>query len=334
MQISMSSDDLRQITFAVPGPVMETAFAVMTIQPGVCEARRHGEWRRRMAPVLAPIGPVRRLIEVLPSSPAMLDLFLPVRGAVSCAEGIERLRALGPEYYRQEYGALAAHRPEFPVPRWTEQLGEADSRLRRELVDSVQLVHDLGLRDRADRDQELSRREIDARLADFTRGGLDAMLDNLHPWIRWAPPVLSLHKFGAPPVSTPIPAGGRGVVLVPSVFAPDPIFFMDVAGSDQGMLVYPVGEQRDEADGWPDLAQLLGRTRAAVLVSLTAAPATTSELAGRCGISPASASEHARVLREGGLIQTDRSRQAHHRVTPTGLAVAGRGRPTDQLATG
>ena len=60
-----------------------------------------------------------------------------------------------------------------------------------------------------------------------------------------------------------------------------------------------------------------------------AAPRGTVELAGVVGISPASASEHATVLRDANLIETSREgRAARHSLTPLGRTILG------QLPTG
>jgi DNA-binding transcriptional ArsR family regulator len=66
------------------------------------------------------------------------------------------------------------------------------------------------------------------------------------------------------------------------------------------------------------LAALVGRNRAAVLRTI-ADGCTTTELAGRVGISLAAASQHASVLRDAGLITTRRQGSAVlHVLTPLG----------------
>ena len=66
------------------------------------------------------------------------------------------------------------------------------------------------------------------------------------------------------------------------------------------------------------LSALVGRNRAAVLGAI-AGGCTTTELAGRVGISLASASQHASVLRDAGLITTHRQGSAVlHVLTPLG----------------
>nr|WP_273482911.1 helix-turn-helix domain-containing protein [Kribbella italica] len=60
-----------------------------------------------------------------------------------------------------------------------------------------------------------------------------------------------------------------------------------------------------------------------MLIVLASADMCTSDLARSCGISASAASEHARVLREAGLVTTDRSRRAMHSITPAGTTLLG-----------
>ncbi|WP_230860457.1 winged helix-turn-helix domain-containing protein [Actinoplanes aureus] len=71
------------------------------------------------------------------------------------------------------------------------------------------------------------------------------------------------------------------------------------------------------------LASLIGRTRARVLAEIGAAGGhTTTEIARRLLISPASASEHAYALRAAGLISTERAGVCvEHRITRLGRAL-------------
>jgi DNA-binding transcriptional ArsR family regulator len=59
---------------------------------------------------------------------------------------------------------------------------------------------------------------------------------------------------------------------------------------------------------------------------------TTSELARRVGVSLASASQHASVLREAGLVHTLRQGGAVlHTLTPLGAALLRGGAPADRV---
>ena len=75
--------------------------------------------------------------------------------------------------------------------------------------------------------------------------------------------------------------------------------------------------------GNDSLAILIGSTRAAVLRAL-AEPCGTADLAATTGISAASASEHAKALRDADLVQTRREgRWVRHSLTPLGRTMLG-----------
>jgi DNA-binding transcriptional ArsR family regulator len=138
--------------------------------------------------------------------------------------------------------------------------------------------------------------------------------------------------------------GGRGLLIIPSYFcvrAPITLADADLPP----VLLYPIvhepaGLDRSfevRSDGGRQLTALLGRTRAAVLRALGTG-ATTSEIANRLAISPASASEHATVLRNAGLIASGRERNTViHALTPLGQTLldgcAGQGPATTQRVT-
>jgi DNA-binding transcriptional ArsR family regulator len=92
------------------------------------------------------------------------------------------------------------------------------------------------------------------------------------------------------------------------------------------VLVYPVEHATPRvpasaAPGGPYLGRLVGHTRSAVLRAIGHG-CTTSELARRAGVSLASASQHACVLREAGLVATLRHGSAVlHSLTPLGAAL-------------
>ncbi|GAA2455205.1 winged helix-turn-helix domain-containing protein [Streptomyces macrosporus] len=122
---------------------------------------------------------------------------------------------------------------------------------------------------------------------------------------------------------------GQGLLLVPSVFGTDaPVIIPDA--QPQPVLFYPASSDstlpdivRPRTVPPATLAQLLGRTRAAILLTVAdRAGCTTTELPTTAGVSVSTASEHASVLRQAGLIATTRHHKAVlHTVTPTGLAL-------------
>ncbi|MDP9795660.1 DNA-binding transcriptional ArsR family regulator [Catenuloplanes nepalensis] len=152
--------------------------------------------------------------------------------------------------------------------------------------------------------------------------GAGHLLDDLGPRCEWNAPVLQIHGY---PMDRDMHLDGRGLLLVPSYFCwQDPIALANPELPP--MLVYPAHRQRPAATvGTPDgsrrLGPLIGTTRLEVLRAVTVA-ATTGEISRRVGISPATASHHATVLREAGLITSRRhANLVLHQITEIGRAL-------------
>ncbi|MFC9173858.1 MULTISPECIES: winged helix-turn-helix domain-containing protein [unclassified Streptomyces] len=155
-------------------------------------------------------------------------------------------------------------------------------------------------------------------------GGADGLLATLPPMIRWRAPVLEADY----PVDRDLYLDGRGLLLQPSFFCRStPVVYRDP--SLPPVLVYPVTHTGapEFAEPGPWLGRLVGHTRSAVLQSIGNG-CTTSELARRAGVSLASASQHASVLREAGLVLTLRhGSSVLHTLTPLGGSLLRGGAP-------
>ncbi len=155
-------------------------------------------------------------------------------------------------------------------------------------------------------------------------GGAEGLLATLPPMIRWRAPVLEADY----PVDRDLYLDGRGLLLQPSFFCRGtPVVYRDP--SLPPVLVYPVTHTGAPAfaEPGPWLGRLVGHTRSAVLQSIGTG-CTTSELARRAGVSLASASQHASVLREAGLVLTLRhGSSVLHTLTPLGGSLLRGGAP-------
>jgi DNA-binding transcriptional ArsR family regulator len=169
--------------------------------------------------------------------------------------------------------------------------------------------------------------DISYRSRRLAATGLAALLADLHPTLTYRTNTLHFHQRPAgprraqagrhPTVSHRQPApgsrdlGGRGLLLMPSVFAwPEPV--TGIADPWQPAVIYPArGIDALWRPAAPDdrLVRLLGANRAAILAGL-AEPASTTELARRHGLAPSSVSAHLAVLRAAGLLTAHRDR--HH----------------------
>jgi hypothetical protein len=155
--------------------------------------------------------------------------------------------------------------------------------------------------------------------------GVAATVDGLHPGIRWRDGVVEVDG----PLDAEVNLSGRGLQLMPSLWT-RPGF---TGRWTQPTLVYPLGRfawmapTATKSDGDP-LAAVLGTTRARVLRAL-ADGHTTSGLARVLGISLASASTHAAVLRDAGLVTSRRQGQSvRHSLTSLGARWMSNDRPS------
>lgn len=250
------------------------------------------------------------LLELVPAAGGFPDFLTPPSENTCIDDGVTALLDTPTVQMRNELAGL------FPeTTAWRTRLALGSARARRQLGAAVREFHRVALNPVVrDREQWLSadRARWTHELAD---GGVAALFGALMPRMRWAAPVLMYDDpHGA--YVTDVHLAGRGLSVYPSRFVTEPLV-LDIP-DERPVLVVRGSAELSETAAVDALARLLGCTRARVLVAL-AEPASTGELAGRLAISVASASEHARVLRDSGLVATQRTRQSVlHSLTPLG----------------
>jgi DNA-binding transcriptional ArsR family regulator len=320
LRIHFTGEDLTRVRVATaPDPLWEVLLSLHLL-PTRVGALVFGRWRERIRPGLD--GSVRLLMRLAPPYGYSPDFLTPGTGADDLDAGLDRLLSMPRRRIRAELNLLLGSRP--PAV-WMRRLADADPAALRQLGAAVESYYRQGLapfwnqvRGHVDADRV-------ARVRALLTGGSEQLLSNLHPKIRWQSPVLQVTY----PVDRDIHLDGRGLLLMPSFFCWDyPVTLADPRLPP--VLVYPVDHELGWAVEAADehatgrtrrLAALLGRTRAAVLET-TVDGLTTSALARRLRISPASASEHLSTLRDAGLTVARRHRNTvQHTVTPLGLAL-------------
>jgi DNA-binding transcriptional ArsR family regulator len=163
--------------------------------------------------------------------------------------------------------------------------------------------------------------DIAYRARRLTQGGPAALFSELADGVTWDEPHLDVAVRDH---EATFPLGGDGLLLMPSAFAATRPAVIDRAPW-QPTVTYPargIATLWEDAAPAPDgLARLLGTTRAAVLADL-AAPRSTTELARRQSLSPATTSHHLTALRDAGLVTGRRDGRAVLYVrTPLGDAL-------------
>jgi DNA-binding transcriptional ArsR family regulator len=161
------------------------------------------------------------------------------------------------------------------------------------------------------------------RAGRLARGGIEAMMSDLHPDLELAEYAIQIVGRR----SSEHDLTGTGLLLIPCVFA-WPHIIVDPGRSGPPSLTYgPRGigalwETRATAPAGDDaLGTLLGRSRAAILSYLTL-PRSTSDLARELGQSPPGVSAHLSILRRCGLVTSWRSgRRVLYQRTPLASSV-------------
>ena len=226
-------------------------------------------------------------------------------------------------------------RPGRP-PAWVRSLADGDAEALKVVVRALRDFHDAVVGPRWESVVNSFHGDVARRIPVLAAGGHQALFDTLHPQLRWRHD--GLERQGH---DREYHLGGSGLLLIPSAFwSGSPVFALGDGVRLGHALLYaaqPNGQHAGTGDGPGDvlaglagndhLAVLLGPTRAAALRALCE-PRGTADLAGTVGISPASASEHAKVLREAYLIETRREgRSVRHSLTPLGRTILGQLRP-------
>lgn len=317
IRVHFTADDLLRTRFAqAPAPLLEMGLAVAALQ------RRDAlfdNWRRDADARLPHAA--RSLLQLVPSSGAGPMFLDPMSDGVE--DGLETVMSAGAAFVRRELQRICADGQ--PITPWIKALDGRDNDAWQLLGDAVRSAHDALIGPAWARIWQSFRSEVAWRGRLIAEFGLMSALQTLHPAVRWRDSTLEIDAN----VRLSVRPGGRGVTLLPSAFwAGRPL----IGEHPDGSLLFVYAPLTplplvDGPTGDDPLAELLGRTRAAVL-ALAVAPRTTGELARELGISAATVSEHTRTLRSAGLLVSERSGKAvRHSVTPLGdrLLVGGVG---------
>jgi helix-turn-helix protein len=313
LRIRFTSADLARVRVASePHPLWESVLSINGLQYHNLPAR-YWAWRSALSEHQ---DMLRAAYSVVPASGNFADFLTPTSPATDVDEHFDAIRRVPRAVVRDD---LARTYPAtVPTPRWAEQV--YDSGRVDPVVQTLERYHHTAVRpvwSAVQTGVEQARQRLTALLLS---AGVEGLLSRLHTSIRWRDPVLEADYV----TDQTLDLDGRGLLIVPSYFCfGAPVTFID--GDLPPTLVLPIQPDDapvDESIGDLDvLVRLLGPTRARFLAGLESA-ASTSELAHRLGVSPGSISQHAKVLRESGLITTTRfGHSVNHTLTPLGRAV-------------
>ncbi|MGZ0151050.1 ArsR/SmtB family transcription factor [Kribbella sp. WER1] len=319
-RIHFECADLARTTIAQqPDPLWEVLLGLHALQLDD-EPETFGPWRVRARARLSALE--QELLALAPPVGYSPDFLTPRAAGAGVEPGLAAVAATPPEQLTSELNRLS---DSVRLPGWTRRLADGDTTVMSRLVHGMRSFY----RTKIAPQMPLIATAIEPAVArhndTVANDGFESLIPQLHHSLSWSAPVLSVAMRH---VDRDLYLNGRGLRLVPSFFCwKYPMMLLDPALPP--VLVYPVRHdparqqvvvRRPDRDG--AVADLLGKTRAKVLTVISDGACSTTELAARAGISAASASEHARVLHDTGLVTTHRvGSSVRHTLNPVGANV-------------
>jgi DNA-binding transcriptional ArsR family regulator len=304
IEIDMAHTDLAQLRFA-HSPVRELVASLQVLH----DRSRHQMYGAWLSTVRGRLGGLRvdLLTALAPSTPYSLDFAAPssTRPWEVLDDELVVVAATPPDRVRAELDWVYQGRrlPEVLRPLYDDPKSQLPV-LTAEMVRYWRVaVEPVWPRLRA-----LCSADLVHRMEQFAAGGIARVLRGLHPEVAFEDGRLLIDK----PYTCHhrVDLAGSGIVLVPCAFSWPTLSVQCCGGAEQPALSYP---PRGVAGLWgqaPDdrptaLSRLVGRTRATMLTALDL-PATTTQLAGQLGISPAAVSQHLKILKGSALVTGQR----------------------------
>jgi len=303
IRIELNDGDLSRTRLAM-SPLWELVASLCVLHDDK-PPLEHAEWivRTRRALRGVQLGPVA---DPFGGTSVVPDFVAPIpdEPSPSLDAELERMRATDREVIRADIADCYGN--DVPPP-WDAFLGRPREMVDR-LADGLYTYWEAVLADEWPRLRSVLEGDVLGRARALALSGPAAVLEELHPRMRWRPPTIELDK-----PSHEVALEGRSLVLIPLVFAKSVLIANQsrdqvVALGYQARGTAQLGAPEPEAgDGRLDL--LLGSGRATVLRALEQ-PATTTALAVRLSYAPSTVSAHLDVLSRAGLIDRHRVRRS------------------------
>jgi DNA-binding transcriptional ArsR family regulator len=328
------------LTFRLdPDELARTRFACSVLHETIASLRAvadptayamHLPWLREITPRIAGMD-LALLRALVPAEGYVPDFIMPPPDSPmpDLDAELDRVEAAPVDQVRIELAET------FPagLPPAVRPLADDPPTVLRVLRGQLAAYFDAALGDHWPALRALLQADIAYRARRLAEGGARALFADLHPAVR-------LHDGGRLDVATryhaPTALDGRGLLLMPSVFAWPSIYAVTDAPW-QPTLIYAA---RGVATAWEPasepgpaaLARVLGRTRTGLLRALDV-PRTGRSLADALGVTPSAVSQHVGALRDAGLVRTYRDGR-HVMSCRTGLGDALLGATAPERPTG
>ena len=321
VEFQLSPGDIQAVRFGI-SPGHELAHAVRVLLRPAQHPLQWGwlRWARERLPrdsfalLAAVIGEDGYMPDFLTATP---------RWDMTPDAEVDALRTAALEPMRVDFGKMVL-RSQGARQRALQDMQAHPIRARRMIADAWSDVWDAALAPVWPQLERILRADIATRSRTIAASGISAMAGELHERVSWGDGGVRvrLRKH-----SEQVDCRGSGLVLVPSVMSSWGCMVLTEPPA-QPTLFYPArgvtaGWARDSAETDAALGALLGPARADILLAAGSAR-TTSQVARDAGIAVSTASHHLGILRDAGLITSERNgnRMLHLR-TPLGEAMVG-----------
>ncbi|HEY7275940.1 MAG TPA: winged helix-turn-helix domain-containing protein [Trebonia sp.] len=270
--------------------------------------RRRGAplaWRRRLLAMLSPLSAAALRPVTVPRYSVIPDCMSPLNPACEIAVGdqVERLHAISSDEVLADIHTVFGP---APPPQWHDALRRPRAWLEayaRAMGEAWRAIEPLWTQAHS-----LLEHETERVGAAVMRGGLDLILDGLHPASRFSDSVLRIRD----PEPGRFTLGGRPLVLVPMLSGKQALI-CNLERPDGVWIGYPLprlGELFTPSDspqtpGDDVLESVIGPVRARILRA-TDRPHTMSDLARAAHVVPGAVTYHCERLAAAGLVRRDR----------------------------
>lgn len=321
VEFHLSPDDIQAVRFGI-SPGHELAHAVRVLLRPEQHPLQWG-WLRAVRDRLPPSS-FGLLAAVIGDDGYVPDfLTAPPRWDLTPDAELDALRGAALDPMRVDFGKMV-RRSTGARQRALGEMQQDPTRARTMIADAWSEVWDATLAPVWSQLERLLRADIAVRAHRIATAGIAGMAGELHPQVTWGAGAVrvALRRH-----SEQLDCQGSGMVLVPSVMSSWGCMVLTEPPA-QPTLFYPArgvtaGWARDQTEIEQALGALLGPARAGILLGSGDAR-TTSQVARDAGIAVSTASHHLTVLRDAGLITSERdgTRMRHLR-TPLGEAMVG-----------
>jgi DNA-binding transcriptional ArsR family regulator len=328
IRLQFSIEDFTRIRFAFC-PVHETVLSVRALSTGSRNGL-HAPWLQQVRPRLEGFD-LELLTAVVRPTGYIPDFLLPSpsRRESTFESGLAQVAATATEAAASQLSHLAGHR--------IAQSGPGKARrveLLHELIDAppvglARIVTELerywhvAVAPYWPRIRALLHDDLAHRLEELASGGVRQLFRTLHPLVSFHRDTLQITKY----YSGHADLRQRGLLLLPCVFAwPDVI--VRTADPEPALTYSPRGLGRlwdtPATPRYSPLADVLGRTRAAILAQLDL-PMSTTQLSCQLNLTAPTLSVHLKTLQAAGIVSARRDGRAvlYHRTRLGDLLLAG-----------